>query len=344
MVLGGATVKQTFCQNIKIMKKCSLVGLLVFSVMLLKAQTFDKSKMDSLFLSIAKNQKGMGSISLFEHEKEIYQFAFGFADLKNRVKPTKNTKYRIGSVTKMFTATIVMQLIAEGKLSLQTTLFSYFPEIPHAKQITIEQLLKHRSGLTDKKFLIWKRNGKDFKLAKKAEYANVNYGLLSEIAERTTKTGFAVLLSSRIFEPCHLKNTFYGNLPDSIGDEAKSYYFSSGWQLVDPSDLSFSAGAGAVISTPTDINTFLFHLFSGKLVPQNSLSQMKETVDGYGCGMMKIHYGDKIAFSHAGQIDGFQSRAVFFTGENFSITYCFNGVAMPLDKILIAALSIYFKK
>jgi hypothetical protein len=71
---------------------------------------------------------------------------------------------------------------------------------------------------------------------------------------------------------------------------------------------------------------------------------MKETVDGYGSGMMKIHYGDKIAFSHAGQIDGFQSRAVFFIEENFSITYCFNGVAMPLDKILIAALSIYFKK
>lgn len=326
------------------MKNCFLVGLLVFSVVLLKAQTFDKSKMDSLFLSIAKHEKGMGSISLFEHEKEIYQFAFGFADLKSRVKPTKNTKYRIGSVTKMFTATIVMQLIAERKLSLHTTLFSYFPEIPHAKEITVEQLLKHQSGLTDKKFLIWKRDGKGFKLAKKAEYANVNYVLLSEMAERAEKTGFAAMLSTRIFGPCNLKNTFYGNLPDSIGDVAKSYFFSSGWQLVDPSDLSSPAGAGAIVSTPTDINTFLFHLFSGKLVPQNSLSQMEKIVDGYGSGMMKIHFGDKIAFSHAGQIDGFQSRAVFFKAENFSISYCFNGVAMPLDKILIAALSIYFKK
>lgn len=204
--------------------------------------------------------------------------------------------------------------------------------------------MKHRSGLADKKFLIWESNGKDFKLAKKAEYANVNYVLLSEIAERTEKTGFAAMLSSWIFKPCHLKNTFYGNLPDSIGDEAKSYYFSSGWQLVDPSDLSDPAGAGAIVSTPTDINTFLFHLFSGKLVTPNSLSQMKEIVDGYGSGMMKVYFGDKIAFSHAGQIDGFQSRAVFFTKENFSMTYCFNGIAMPLDKILIAALSIYFEK
>ena len=324
------------------MKKCSLAGLLIFSFLLLQGQTFDISRMDSLFLDISKNKKGMGSISLFEREKEIYQFNFGFADLKNRIKPTANTKYRIGSVTKMFTATIIMQLIAEGKLSLHSTIFTYFPEIPHTKQITIEQLLKHRSGLTDKKFQTWQRNGKDFKLTKKAEYANVNYGLLSVIAEKVTKTDFATSLRSRIFEPCNLNNTFYENLPDSIGGEAKSYVYANGWQPVDSGDLSFAAGAGAIISNPTDINTFLFHLFSGKLVPQNWLSQMKEIVDGYGSGMMQIQFWDKIAFSHAGQIEGFQSRAVFFPKEHFSVTYCFNGVAIPLDKILIAVLNIYF--
>ena len=326
------------------MKNYLLIGILVFAALHLKAQTFDKSKMDSLFLSVARHEKGMGSISLFEHEKEIYQFSFGYADRKSRLKPTKNTKYRIGSVTKTFTATIIMQLIAEGKLSLQTTLSTYFPDIPHAKQITVEQLLKHRSGLTDKKYLIWEMYGKDFKLLKKPAYANVNYVLLSEIAERIEKSGFGVILSARIFGPCNLKNTFYGNLPDSIKDEAKSYYFSSGWKLVDPSDLRSPAGAGAIVSTPTDLNTFLFQLFSGKLVPPNALAEMEKTMDGYGSGMMQIQYGDKIAFSHAGQIDGFQSRAVFFKAENFAISYCFNGVAMPLDKVLIEVLSIYFKK
>jgi CubicO group peptidase (beta-lactamase class C family) len=325
-------------------KNGSIIGLLLFAAILLRAQSFEKSKMDSLLLNISRSEKGMGSISIFEHENEIYQFTLGYADLKSRIKPTLNTKYRIGSVTKMFTATIIMQLIAEGKLSLQTTLFTYFPEIPHARQITIEQLLKHRSGLTDKKFQVWQQDGRDFKLAKKSEYANVNYGLLSKIAEQTVKTRFEDLLIARVFKPCHLKNTFYGNLPDSISGEAKSYFYDSGWKQVAPSDLSFSAGAGAIISTPTDINAFLFHLFSGKLVPPNSLLQMEQIIDGYGSGMMKIHFGDRIAFSHAGQIDGFQSRAMFFTAENLSITCCFNGVTMPLDQILIAVLSIYFKK
>jgi D-alanyl-D-alanine carboxypeptidase len=325
-------------------KKGLLLGLCLGSAWLLSAQNFDKSALDSLFLSITKQNKGMGSISLFKDEKEIYQFSFGFADLKNRIKPSPNTKYRIGSVTKMFTATVIMQLIAEGKLSLQTTLYPYYPELPNAKQITIGQLLKHHSGLTDKKFQVWQANGKDFKLSKKAEYANANYGLLSVIAEKTEKTGFAEILATRIFEPCNLKNTYYGNLADSIGDEAKSYYYASGWQAIEPGDLSLAAGAGAIVSTPTDLNTFLFHLFSGKLLPPSSLAHMKAIEDGYGSGMMQVHYYDQVAFSHAGQIDGFQARSTFFVADNVAISYCFNGVAMPLDKVLIAVLGIYYKK
>ena len=233
----------------------------------------------------------------------------------------------------MFTATIIMQLVAAGKLDLNSKLDPYFPEIPHAKQITIGQLLKHHSGLTDQKFQVWQQNGKGFSLTKKAEYANVNYGLLSEIAQRVTKTSFASLLQSGIIEPCQLKNTFYGPPPDSIHDEAKSYYYSSKWNLVEPGDLSSAAGAGAIISTPTDLNSFLFQLFSEKLTPPDALSEMKRIADGYGSGMMQVYWGEKMAFSHAGQINGFQSRVVFFPEDNFSVSYCFNGVATSLDNI-----------
>ncbi len=310
----------------------------------LPAQTFDPSKIDKVFSEIAKNNQGMGSISLFEHGQEIYHYSFGFADLKNRVKPGPDTQYGIGSVTKMFTATIILQLVAEGKLNLNSTLSPYYPEIPHAKRITIEQLLQHRSGLTDQKFQKWLSNGKDFKQTTKAEYANVNYGLLSIVAEKVENQDFGAILSARIFKPCKLKNTFYGKPPDSIGNLAKSYYFSSGWKSVPSGDLLSAAGAGAIVSNPTDLNSFLVHLFSGQLLPQNSLAQMQRIVDGYGSGMMQIHFAEKIAYSHAGQIAGFQSRIAYFPKEDFAISYCFNGVAMSLDKMLVDVLQIYFNR
>jgi D-alanyl-D-alanine carboxypeptidase len=91
----------------------------------------------------------MGSISLFQNEAEIYTKTIGFSNVENQTKPNKRTKYRIGSITKTFTAVIIMQLIDEGKLSLETRLDNFFPDIPNASNITIESLLRHRSGLYD---------------------------------------------------------------------------------------------------------------------------------------------------------------------------------------------------
>ncbi|MBE9509421.1 MAG: serine hydrolase, partial [Bacteroidetes bacterium] len=184
------------------MKKTAItlaVFLLTFGI---NAQTFDKAKMDSLFKRIESNEKGMGSISIFKNNNEIYQNSFGFADIENMIRSTKNTKYRIGSVSKTFTATIIMQLIDENKLSLETKLAEFYPEIPNAKEITIEQLLRHRSGLynfTNSKdyqnrmekshsksevLKIFIENGAVFKPNEKAEYSNTNYVLLSYIAEK----------------------------------------------------------------------------------------------------------------------------------------------------------------
>lgn len=316
--------------------------LLAVSTFGLSAQSFQVSKMDSLFLEIERNGKGMGSISVFENGEEVYQKSIGYADLNKRIKPVKNTKYRIGSITKTFTATIIMQLVDEKKLKPDTKLSVYFPEIPHSNNITIAQLLRHSSGLSDKKYLIWQYKGKVFNLEKKPVYANVNYVLLAEIAEKIEKETFKEILNTRIFQPCHLKNTYYGNKPDSIKDEALSYRKPPKWLLVPPNDLNDSAGAGAIVSTPTDINTFYHHLFTGKLVSENALQEMKKTVSGYGMGMMKVYYKEEEAFSHSGGIDAFESTAAFFPGKKVSITYISNGTVIPVNDILIAVLRICF--
>jgi len=129
------------------MKKILIVWLLLLFCVRLNAQEIDKEKMDSLFTLIESKGKGMGSISLFQDGNEVYHNSFGYADIENNIEATEMTKYRIGSVSKIFTATIIMQLVDEKKLSLETTIDQYFPNLPNVNKITIEQLLRHRSGL-----------------------------------------------------------------------------------------------------------------------------------------------------------------------------------------------------
>ncbi len=103
--------------------------------------------MDDLFLQIETFDKAMGSISIFKDGKPVYEKAFGMADVINNQKADIDTKYRIGSISKTFTAVIIMKLIEDKKLSLSTPLSQFYPEISNAESITIEHLLRHRSGI-----------------------------------------------------------------------------------------------------------------------------------------------------------------------------------------------------
>ena len=329
---------------------------------LLFAQTFNRAKMDSLFLKIESNEKGMGSISIFKDGKEAYQNAFGFADVANKLRATKDTKYRIGSISKTFTATIIMQQVEEKKLSLSAKLADYFPEIPNAQEITIEQLLRHRSGLynftnmptyvgwmeqpvtREQLLTTFVKNGTVFKPGEKAEYSNTNYVLLAYIVEKIDKKDFADVLNERIIMPCKLTNTYYGGKIDPKNNEAFSYVKDSPWKIASETDMSIPVGAGAVVSNPTDLNVFYNQLFSGKLVSVESLGEMKEIIDGYGLGMFQAPFFERKGFAHNGGIDGFQSMAGYFPSDTVSIAYTSNGVVMPMNDILIGALSIYFGK
>jgi D-alanyl-D-alanine carboxypeptidase len=91
----------------------------------------------------------MGSLTISKNGKVLYSRAIGYSSIsENEKKPSTNlTKYRVGSISKMFTATMILQLIEEGKISLTATLEAYFPTLPNADKITISNLLNHRSGL-----------------------------------------------------------------------------------------------------------------------------------------------------------------------------------------------------
>ncbi len=326
------------------------------------AQDFDQSKMDRLFFIIEDNNKGMGSISIFEDGKEVYQRAFGYLNIKDQIPINKNTKFRIGSISKTFTATTIMKLVEQDELSLDTKLAKFFPEITNAHKITIKHLLKHRSGIYNftnaEDYISWMESpiskeelvqkivnyGTVFEPDEKTEYSNANFVLLSFIAEEVTGKSFSKLLNEFIIQPCGLEYTYFGSKIDTKHDEALSYNMLNGWELATETDMSVPMGAGGIVSTSNDLNVFLHCLFNHKIVNKKSLNKMMEIQKGLGMGLFQVPFYERKAFGHTGGIDGFQSNAFYFPDEKVSVTYLSNGVAMPMNDILIGTLSIYFGK
>src|SRR2546427_2699988 len=113
------------------------------------AQTLDKAKLDQFFDRLAEKNKAMGSLIIAKDGNVLYTRAIGYSQINGTEKKplTAANRFRIGSITKMFTAAMILQLVEEGKLKLTDTLDKFLPQVPNAKKITIVQILSHRSGI-----------------------------------------------------------------------------------------------------------------------------------------------------------------------------------------------------
>src|SRR5687768_11937709 len=241
------------------------------------SQTFDKAKLDKFLDTLAENNKAMGSLAIAKDGKILYTRAIGYSHVNGTEKTPSavTTKYRIGSITKMFTAVMVMQLVEEGKLKLTDTLDKFYPQIPNAAKITIEQMLSHRSGIhsftSDPDFPTWLMNPKtqaelveiiakgkpDFEPDSKAAYSNPNFVLLGFIVEKLDKRSYQDALKSRITSKIGLKDTYIGGKTDVKNNETFSFNFADGWKVATATDMSIPGGAGALVSTPTDLTKFI---------------------------------------------------------------------------------------
>jgi D-alanyl-D-alanine carboxypeptidase len=113
------------------------------------AQTLDKAKLDQFFDRLAEKNKAMGRLIIAKDGNVLYTRAIGYSQINGTEKKPLSaaSRFRIGSITKMFTAVMILQLVEEGKLKLSDTLDKFFPQIPNAQRITIAQILAHRSGI-----------------------------------------------------------------------------------------------------------------------------------------------------------------------------------------------------
>jgi D-alanyl-D-alanine carboxypeptidase len=316
-------------------------------------------KIDSLLKTYDEKNEFMGSVIISKNGKIAYQNTIGYSDVKIKKKAGTDTKYRIGSVTKSFTAALIFKAIQEGQLTLNQTLADYFSNIKNADKITIGHLLQHRSGIhsftKDKWFfdnrtkyissedMLFKisKYESDFEPGSNGEYSNSNYFLLALILEKIYNVSYDSLLQVKICKPLQLNNTYSGKEINVENNESFSYNYDEKWIKFPETDLSTAKGTGSIVSTAKDLNTFFEDLLTGKVLSEESLTLMKTIKDRYGMGLFRYTTNDREGFGHRGRIDEFRATSIYFPLENLAFTLISNGSKIDINEIYIEILKLY---
>lgn len=319
-------------------------------------------KIDSLMTYLYQNNKFMGSLTIRARGVVLFSKAYGFADVDAKVKANQGTKYKIGSITKMFTACMVFQLMEEKKLRGEDKLSKFFPKVPNAEKITINNLLNHSSGIynytNDSTFMAKLTTAQlrrdmlerlykykpDFAPGTKAEYSNSNYLLLGYIIQDITHKTYKEAVTERVLMKAGLKNTYYFSKVNLKKNEAYSYKFEDDQWVKQPEwHESVAGGAGALQSTPEDLTKFITALWEGKIISPKSLADMTTMEVGFGKGVFNFPFGERKYFGHNGGIEGFESALGYYPKENIAISLIGNGVNYSFNDIMVGVLSCYYK-
>ncbi len=323
---------------------------------------FPSAKLDEFFGLLYHNHTFMGSVAILSGGEIIYRYSAGYADVAAEIPNNHKTHHRIGSVTKPFTATLILQLEGEGKLSLDQPLSDFFDGFPGADKITLAHMLYHRSGLfnftNDPGYTSWMTEARSrdemlelmrgydlqFEPDAQMQYSNANYVLLGFIIEDVTGKSYQEALQERIAGPLGLKNTYFPGKISAERNESGSYRWVEEWVRLPETDMSIPHGAGALVSTPTDMVRFVRALFKGELLEPASLEKMTKLRDHFGMGLIFYPYHNKDGYGHTGGIDGYQSNLAAYPDDDLYISIAANALSWSNNSLLLTLLDAWHGK
>ena len=309
------------------------------------------ARLDSIAAAPVKagNQAGL-AVAVVKGRDTLLMRGYGFADLENQVPVTPQTVFRIGSITKQFTSSAVMQLVEQGKIGLDDDITKYLPNIPtHGRRLPVRYLLNHTSGIPsytdigprfgaimrtdlahDSLVAIVAHDSLLFEPGTHFYYNNTGYFILGMLLEKVTGKPYGEYLAERLFAPNGLKSTVYCDTRRLIPHRAQGYDrgrdgFSNASFL--SMDLPFAAGS--LCSTVGDLVAWTGKLAAGQIVSVPSYKEMTTPVRfatgrpmTYGFGLAADTLGGRRVISHGGGINGFTSQ----------LTY------LPQDSLVVAVL------
>jgi CubicO group peptidase (beta-lactamase class C family) len=310
------------------------------------------------------------SIAIVKDGKLAYAHAYGFARLEDKVPATPEMRYKIGSNSKQLTATAILLLADEGKLSLADPVARFFPDLTRANEITIRQLLSHTSGYEDYYALdyvapymvlpttadaimaTWAKKALNFDPGTKWQYSNTNYVIAGAIIEKITGRPLIDFLRLRIFEKLGMKS------PIDVDGQS--------WSLADPTGYTrFALGpprvaipegpkwifaAGELAMTPSDMARWDISLMNGTILKPHLLRELTAEVHlkngaatGYALGLGIANDRGRRIWRHGGGTSGFVSANTTYPDDRMAITVFTNQddpaasqIAHDLQNLLLA--------
>ncbi|HET9863935.1 MAG TPA: serine hydrolase domain-containing protein [Steroidobacteraceae bacterium] len=306
-------------------------------------------KLDAWFDELAPQNRINGSLAISEKGGVRYRRSIGFARLENGVAESadEGTRYRIGPVSRLFTAILTFQLAETASITLDTPLAEFYADVPNALRITYRDLLLERSGLADyfddPAFATWRAQsrthaqmldaitaaGTKFEPRERVAYSHSNSLLLGYVLEKVRERSYDELLLRGIGKLGLARTYFAGSQSSSL--ESLAYAPSpAGWTSIPPSDPSVLGGAAGVMSNAGDLVQVVDALFAGKLVSARSLETMREGP----VALLPVKMAGIPGVGLEGGVDGFSAAVYYFPDRRLSIAFTSNGSTVPARAIL----------
>ncbi|MFK8010796.1 MAG: serine hydrolase [Marinicellaceae bacterium] len=318
---------------------------LILLVVTVQVNAKSQSKQIDALLNDLFEKDGPGGVALVVKDgKTVYRKAFGMANLELGVKMKPDHIFRIGSITKQFTASAILKLVEEGKIKLDADITEYIVDYPtHGYTITIEQLLNHTSGIKSytgmkewgpeerKKSYTpvelvdyFKNEPMDFAPGEQFRYNNSGYILLGHIIELVSGKSYEEYIQDNFFTPLKMNNSSYGSASRIIKNRAYGYDKNEENYINAPFlSMTQPYAAGSLLSTVDDVYTWYKAVMADKVISQESrtkahssstLNNGEETGYGYGWSIGNIQ-GSKMV-QHGGGINGFLTSSLILPEKN----------------------------
>ncbi len=290
------------------------------------------------------------SVAVAKGDNVLFAKGFGFADRDKESAASEKTVYRIGSVTKQFTAAGVLLLEKDGKLKLEDRLDKHVPQFPTKKKITLRHLLNHTSGIksftslpsypllmgeavTHKDILDRFRDlPLEFEPGSKFRYCNSGYYLLGMVIENVSGMEYDKFLQKRIFGPLKMRASGYEKAEQPVPAQAKGYRKRlGGFWVAKAQHMSQPFAAGALISSVEDLIRWQRALVNGTLFPKKTYNRMTKKakltngeMKSYGLGISMRKWKGRPMHNHGGGISGFRSELMYLPDLDLTVVVLAN--------------------
>ena len=346
------------------MYKLMAVGLLIAIGLATTQHSVAQTKSEEMKRIINEyltNKQFMGTVLVAEADHIILNRGYGYANLEWNIPNTPETKFRIASLTKQFTAASILLLEEKGKLKTTDAITKYFPDAPESwKKITIFNLLNHSSGIPDftafpefKSFQLspttptntidlFKNKPLSFLPGEKVSYSSSGYILLGALIEKITGKSYGSFVIDNIFLPLNMINSGYESNTDIISRRATGYtYGATGMINAAYSNMSVPYAAGALYSTTEDLLKWQRALFSKKILSATSLQKMITPYkDDYALGLFVSNNKGRTLIQHTGNISGFDTSISFYPDKKVTLVILGNVNSYAVDEISEALSAI----